>query len=420
MKKNIHLGVGSVSSLLVKFLTLTLVARIAGAMEMGLFITVIAACGIIVRIFDLSLAQACILMTRSNNKDYGACVFTLIGHAVLILPLFLLTTYLLRFLPFDTEASSDLFIECQYLISILMFFQLISGSLTALQPVLDRYKTFALMTIIPSLVNLSLIVLYSQYFGYRLTAYSLIYLLALSECVWFLFLMVYLKYRKEISLIQTQQLPLVVNLYRIGLQSHVGVVTKVVMLKADRILLSMLLSPEKIAYYSIATSVRDYLLTPGNIFGIKFQNKLIDINIKRENVFNSLERALMVWFGLLTLVCLGVILVSPYVIPAFFGTKFIATLPILNILVWSIVPIGLSGLCWNTFLAMNEPKLISKSIVIPSILGFACLMVLTDYYGLIGACIATFISSLLSFVFAYIYICRLRTARGLPNHLRFE
>lgn len=385
---------GTGFSVLVRFFTTVLIARIAGATEMGAYIAVVTLSGMLLRLLDMSLGHASLFHIRNDKKEYNSCFIVIVCNAVLMAPVLILASYCLRFIPVESQDIS-LYLESLLVpICMLTFFQMISSGFVALQPALGLYRIFTIAPIFPNLLFIFLVG--AMFYVGSVDAILLVKLLACSEGIFSFSLIIMFIKKQDLTIESIPDRAKIRALYKFGIQVHFGVLAKVLSARADRIILTMLLPATAVAYYSLSTTLRDYLLMPGNIFSIKYQNEMLDIRHDQEKMYKNLKKELFRWGLILSFGCLGVFAFSSVFVPLVFGQDFAGSVHVINILVWSAIPLGLAGLCWNIFYALNKPVFISMSIAVPAFLGLPLLAGLSKYYGIEGAAWAILFSSLIT------------------------
>lgn len=113
----------------------------------------------------------------------------------------------------------------------------------------------------------------------------------------------------------------------------------------------------------------------------------------KEIVKSYMKRAYkFVWF-LATPLCVGLIGISSNFVPWFFGTGYEKVIPILSILSFLIIAIGIDNVTGMQYLIPTKRQnLFTKSVIIGAVVNFVLNSYLIYFYGAIGAAIASIIA----------------------------
>jgi len=84
-------------------------------------------------------------------------------------------------------------------------------------------------------------------------------------------------------------------------------------------------------------------------------------------------------------VCFGGFVISHNLIAGLFGSKIIESAMLLRIMIWAVIPVGISSALISYLMAKNAKKSLVKSAIFASALGFISSIFFIRYFGLKGA-----------------------------------
>ena len=112
-------------------------------------------------------------------------------------------------------------------------------------------------------------------------------------------------------------------------------------------------------------------------------------------------------------VCIGGVVLSKNIVYVFFGPKYITSAYILDIMIWSILFIGISAVFNGYLTALQERKSLIVSALIATVAGLLATPVLIKYFGVYGGAAASVITELIT-AFALIALT-LKSSRARVN-----
>jgi O-antigen/teichoic acid export membrane protein len=178
---------------------------------------------------------------------------------------------------------------------------------------------------------------------------------------------------------------------------------------ADNILVGKLLGPEVLGAYVVAYSLGNL---PHNLVSKIMGNVLLTGYAElgrgsQERLENTVGRVFVLGSASVTLITVPVIVVAPELIHLLYGSKWMAAVDPLRILMLAGLLRGLVQMLGPLMMGLNRPDLEAKSSVIEA-LGFLIILYpLVKALGSVGAAWAGV------FVFSIAFICRFWLARGL-------
>lgn len=194
--------------------------------------------------------------------------------------------------------------------------------------------------------------------------------------------------------------------------------TSVLYLKIDQVMIGNMLGSYQAGLYAVAVKFSEiWYFIPGIIIA-SFAPALI--NAKKENLklyyarFRKLYLLMfMIPFGL----SVGIIMISTYIIPLLFGFDYLPSLPILNIYIWSGIPVFIGSILAQALVIENKQKTLLFITTLGAISNVLLNMSFISRYGLTGAAYATLISYTLV-IFAVLLFKGGRVhVKGLFTHL---
>jgi PST family polysaccharide transporter len=202
-------------------------------------------------------------------------------------------------------------------------------------------------------------------------------------------------------------------------------VAVVLYMKIDQVLLGKLANTKEVGYFTATTKVAEVfyfipLVITGSMFGML-------INARKEAMAKYLSIARKIFFYLLafgTFVSVLIYFFSGPVIMLLFGSKFLPSVGVLEMYIWSVVFIY-GGVAINQLLVIEEgQKVILYKTLIGVCLNIVLNVVLIPQYGAMGAAVATlatqFVSSIAAnFFFKQSRQCFINYFRN-PRYLQIE
>jgi O-antigen/teichoic acid export membrane protein len=172
----------------------------------------------------------------------------------------------------------------------------------------------------------------------------------------------------------------------------------------DKIILAHLRSIEEVGHYSLASRILSVLLVIPSLFNTALYPYLAKkIGEKEEKIIKSLFKNILLgsFFSGILIAILTFIL-SPIIIPIFFGSKYNLSIEILQAFVWIVVFVFPTNFL-DYFLISNHRQWLDFWITfIPAVLNVILNFILIPFYGVYGAVYSSILAQALNFILTFI------------------
>lgn len=162
--------------------------------------------------------------------------------------------------------------------------------------------------------------------------------------------------------------------------------------KFNQILIGNFLNNERVGIYALSVSLCEFFyLVPMSVC-----NTIFPFLVKYERETSSRnEKKIKNFFRILFFVSLSFALITTFFghvfINMFFGDRYLESVRILRIIIWSIIPVTLGMATGNMLVVDNQTKLSLKRTVVGAITNIALAMYLIPRYGIEGAAFSSLI-----------------------------
>ena len=344
------------SRLVLGFAVFAVLARLAGAEALGVYLSVVSLATLAPRLLDLGLPLAVGYFLRLKPDGLRACSRLLARHTVLALPAAMVLAASMIWFPFEGTAATALARSHWPQIAVLIVAELVMLlGLAAFIPT-TRYKAYFGTTLLaPALMLLGLGLLRLVRPAHAPDAGDLLDLLTAATAISSVFMIVAVRRASR----QGGRQPFDARaVYRYGLRTYSSAVAKILAQRFDRLYLPTVLVSASYAQYSLAISIRDMVTFPANLYALTLRNRQIDLIGHRHDIPGArrlLARVSAIW----TLAGLGL---AVALMPAWstlvtigFGAQFEHTSHFVRILVFSCAPMAVMSFAWNHLNALNRP-----------------------------------------------------------------
>ncbi|MDD4939895.1 MAG: oligosaccharide flippase family protein, partial [Candidatus Omnitrophica bacterium] len=186
--------------------------------------------------------------------------------------------------------------------------------------------------------------------------------------------------------------------------------SSLIYIRIDQVMLYKLTDVRQLGYYAAAVRIADLpAIVPAALMTAMFPvlSQVVSKNELFERYMNIAFRCLaIVIFGLAAFITLG----SPTIITLPFGKEYLASAPVLSLLIWSGVGTFFSMAIYIALTAKGLQRIIPLSTVLGAMLNIFLNIFLIPKWGIMGASLATVISYNFS---GYIFLLFLPVSRSL-------
>jgi O-antigen/teichoic acid export membrane protein len=381
---------GNVGSVAFRFALNIVIARLAGAHQMGVYIAVSALTFIIGRIADLGLPNALVYFARAQRSSARRCVLLCLVHSVFMLPAAVLLLHFSALLGLANAESSEVIAQFWPVLGALATVQLLGGLLAQLLIPLDGFRSYALaMTISPvisSAICLSL--------GKGLDVSQLFIAVLIGEAA-AAALALWMALRATRATSHAAPLPGFATIYGYALKTYIGTSMKAIGQRGDRLILSWFLPGSMLAAYGVAIALRDTAVLPITARSQVLRNELIDLSQRPDDHTASeyLRRQLIRWSIISAAMAAALALAAPLLVPAFYGEEFRPAVRIFMVLSAALPMLAVATLCWTGMLSQARAGAVSLGLVVSGVFNLVGLYVGATVDGVMGACWGSLIAS---------------------------
>jgi O-antigen/teichoic acid export membrane protein len=388
--------IGQFGALFLRLLLMIVFSRILGPHEMGVYVAMIAVVQILARGCDFGLQHSLVYHLRHDRGTLAKGYLIAIAHCVIVFPLLVTLVILTRYLPFHDAAIKYLFVVRWGAISILVVFTLLNSVAIQLLIPCDAHRRYAVFTLLAPLISL-LICVYLAQMPVVTVVQSIWATLAgefTAAVVGFFFILslpqMRLKAQNALSLRRT---------YSYALRLYPGTLVKFIGQRLDRLILATLLPASAVAIYGLATSVRDNLLLPLNIYALIAAVEIVDRFKQPSGVAAALafvKSEIRLWSLLMGSLCVVMFAAIPWGAPLIFGHRYAGLELAIQLSLPAVFCLSISTICWTFALAGGRPGIGSIGWIATTIVGLALVWAGAWFAGVNGALIGGSLTSALA------------------------
>jgi O-antigen/teichoic acid export membrane protein len=164
-------------------------------------------------------------------------------------------------------------------------------------------------------------------------------------------------------------------------------------LKLDQVMVKFFLGEVAVGYYAAAVRLSEiWYFIPGIICSSLFP-AIINARLTNRSKYITRLKWLLTLLGIIALsIALPIYLLSGYIVRLLYGKDFLATIPVLQVYVWSSVGMFLSIAVGQYFMAENNLKMIFYLNTLAMFLNVLLNVILLPRVGLVGAAWSTLVS----------------------------
>ncbi len=397
--------IGSGSS----FLIYIVVAREIGPKSFGLFSSALATVNIFSLIAGFGVSQSWLKLFGREGWGGTRWIKPSIKFVILTLILITIGLYIWAYLPFQDPVSAKLLIILSFYVYGFISVELVASKLQ----LEESYNYLALWQSSPNLLRLIVILLGMYFLSAKLNVYGIAIIYASVGLLVLLFAIPHLhrmskgifnlkghgvqnksSYNKPISVLQV---------FREAWPFGMANLFAFIYVQSDIIMVKYLSGDEEAGYYNVGYVILTAILVIPTIMFGKFllpkYHRWSNQDTQKFYMVYKRGNAIMIGTGLLAMV--GVLLVSNILIPIIFGQAYEASVPMVNILAFSI-PISFLAYSVGATLVTNEHmklKVILMGLV--AVINIVCNLLLIPIYEAKGAAIATVGSNFVLLLFYF-------------------
>jgi O-antigen/teichoic acid export membrane protein len=212
-------------------------------------------------------------------------------------------------------------------------------------------------------------------------------------------------------------MPLMLDMLRYGFRIHLATVFSFLLFRADLLMVAHMRSSTEAGYYSLATSLAEYMSLPASVVGMILLPHLSALQ-KSPQKFGLMMR----WLTGMAIITLPVFIISAYigspVIHLLFGEKYLPSIPGFVWLLPGIYFLGLACVSVQFITSIGYKLSVSVAWFAVLILNLAGNLYAIPHYGFVGASIMSSICYALAFVLIFLIAWRNRKSQSGAHRLK--
>lgn len=190
----------------------------------------------------------------------------------------------------------------------------------------------------------------------------------------------------------------------------------------DKIMIGVLDSPTGVGYYENAEKIINIPFYVVSALGTVTLPRIANLNSGKEKNADKIkviiEKSLVYILFLLVPIMFGIFVVSDYLVPLYLGAKFIPSIKPLKILAVILIFKSISQIIRQQYLVpMEMDKIYIKVTLVGAIINFFMNLILILKYQVIGACIATVITEIITAIYQMFIIDK---KMGILKDIKFD
>jgi O-antigen/teichoic acid export membrane protein len=173
-------------------------------------------------------------------------------------------------------------------------------------------------------------------------------------------------------------------------------VVPLILFRMDIVLLGLIASDYEVGVYSAALRlVTVCLIIPDGVMTATFALLSKFVSEKSDEEFRHLvKRTVQFVSALLICFSVGGALLAPLVLRTLFGAKFDAAIPVMQTLIWALVPFGVNRALGDALVARGEQGTVARIVLLNLVVGILLYLSLIPLLGLPGAAWAFYLSAM--------------------------
>jgi O-antigen/teichoic acid export membrane protein len=163
--------------------------------------------------------------------------------------------------------------------------------------------------------------------------------------------------------------------------------------RIDQVFIKHMLDAAAVGVYDSAVRIAEVWYFIPSIFIISLTPAIVNASTTSRALYNARVKKLFGFIFLLNFfTALAVTILAPFIIKILYGTEFLGGIKILQIYVWTSIPISTLGLSVTYLLIEKNRSAIFFSSLIPMVINVALNLLWIPQYGIVGSAYATLIS----------------------------
>jgi len=389
-------------TILLLLLTLVITARVLGPDGRGMVAAVVAWAGVFATVGNLSIGQSTLYhVVKEKDENWLPTVF---GSLLFILATVSFiswgggaATYILT----GGDAFSNYPVTILLIGAAMIPFMVWNSYGNALMVALNEVTLFNKMLISTRTIGFVFLCLFLFTLGVQGVLWA--NLISISLLSIFIFTYIWSKKKTPIKFYKNTAIPLLKN----GLYAHPATIGSYLIFTADVIMINYYMGATSTGYYQLAVEFLGAALLIIQSIATVLQGHVSEIGA---NKAWKLQRKYIKYT--MFIVAAGVIVAYfaiPYVLPVIVGDQFGPSLPILQIMLFTLLGHALSCLMASQWIARGLLKEISAITVFVGAVNVFMNYILIPEYGMYGALFASIIAALFAFI---INICMLNVVNN--------
>lgn len=409
-KNTSMLLISQILSFLLAFFYTIYYANYLGATGFGVLSLALALAGLLTSFTDLGLTT---LTVRDVARD-KSLASKYIGNITLIKLFFSIITLLATFLIVQLFVHDQQSATVIYIITISLIIGVITGTFSAVFQAYQKMEYQSITTVLNSILMFAGVYI-AIYYNSNIMAFALVYLFInliilifnTTICLWKFVVPQFeldLKFWKSLIL---KAYPLAVS----------GILA-LIAFKIDIIMLSFIAGNDSTGFYNAAYRLLEALMFIPSVYATSILPVFSKFHINSQESLQFSYFKSFKYFSILGIpIAVGTTLLANEIILLFFKSGYMATVPILQILIWAIPIIFVNYVLGASIISINRQHETMRICFICMVLNIALNLILIPLYGAIGAAVVTviteFVLVLLYYHLVSKYLCKIKLLKVL-------
>ncbi|MGA2677229.1 MAG: flippase [Methanobacterium sp.] len=378
-----------------------------GPLGFGIIQTALALTAIYGVFTDLGLGT---LTVREVSRD-NSLAKKYVANTTVMKIILAVFTFLLIFLTVNVVHYPKQEIYVIYIITASVLFNSFSGVFYSIFQSYQEMEFQSLAAIVNSILMLIGVIIL---IFYNLSVIAFAYLYLIANAVVFVYALIFYVRKFELPKIEVDYdfwRPAIMAALPLSIVS----IFSLIAYRIDTVLLSILKTSVQVGYYSASYNLMMVFLFLPGVFTTAIFPVFSNFFVSSEDSLKYTYKKSFKYFTILSLpIAVGISLLSPQIIHLIYP-KFLPSILILQILIWSI-PITFLNYIFGTIIpAMNRQNLLLKITFISMTVNISLNLLLIPTYSYIGAAVVTIITELVVFILCFYILSRSFCKINLPS-----
>jgi O-antigen/teichoic acid export membrane protein len=212
----------------------------------------------------------------------------------------------------------------------------------------------------------------------------------------------------------TYSIPLMIDTLRYGVRIHLATVFSFVLFRADLLMVAHMRSPAEAGYYSLATSLAEYMSLPASVAGMILLPHLSSLHESPEKFRLMLQWLLGIGAVMMPLFAFGGYIGYP-LIRWLFGAKYLPSWPGFVWLLPGIYFLGLACVTVQFVTSIGYKLSVAAAWFFALVLNLGANLYAIPHYGIVGASATSSICYALAFFLIFLIAYRHRRSEAAPH-----